>query len=84
MEAKKGNASSPQKYHPFLMAAEELGGWFMGEVGVLNICSGAHPPPHRHRPRLPAKLTHNHNTGFPYDSSKGSTTRRFQRRSAAR
>lgn len=33
MEAKKGNASSPQKYHPFLMAAEELGGWFMGKVG---------------------------------------------------
>lgn len=33
MEAKKGNESSPQKYLPFLMAAEELGGWFMWEGG---------------------------------------------------
>jgi len=34
MEAKKGKASSPQKYHPFLMA--RVGGWLMGEAEVKN------------------------------------------------
>lgn len=33
---------------------------------------GAHPPPHRHRPRVPAKLTHNHATGFPRRPCRGS------------
>lgn len=36
------------------------------------IRRGAHPPPHRHRPRVPAKLTHNHATGFPWRPCRGS------------
>lgn len=36
MEAKKGNASSPHKYHPFLIAGAEVGGWWMGEVEEKN------------------------------------------------
>lgn len=32
----------------------------------------AHPPPNRHRPRVPAKLTHNHATGFPWRPCRGS------------
>lgn len=35
------------------------------------IRRGAHPPPHRHRPRVPAKLTHNHATGFPRATVQG-------------
>lgn len=36
------------------------------------IRRGAHPPPHRHRPRVPTKLTHNHATGFPRRPCRGS------------
>lgn len=36
------------------------------------ICRGAHPPPRRHQPRLPAKLTHNHATGFSRRPCRGS------------
>lgn len=33
MESEKGNACSFQKYHPFLIAATVVGGWYlMGEV----------------------------------------------------
>lgn len=40
------------------------------------IRRGAHPPPHRHRPRVQAKLTHNHATGFPRRPCRGSFLRR--------
>lgn len=33
MEAKKGNASSPHKYHPFLLIASEVGGLVKGVGG---------------------------------------------------
>lgn len=36
------------------------------------IRRGAHPPPHRHRPRVPTNLTHNHATGFPRRPCRGS------------
>lgn len=34
-------------------------------VSALYVCKGTHPPPRRHRPQAPTKLTHNHSTGFP-------------------
>ena len=40
------------------------------------IRRGAHPPPHRHRPRVLAKLTHNHATGFPWRPCRGSLSGR--------
>lgn len=84
---------NPRCLHPFIMLLYNnysrylFGGRYSSVcykavilAQVLNICSGAHPPPHRHRPRLPAKLTHNHNTGFPRGSSRGSQVNRSQRR----
>lgn len=33
---------------------------------------GSHPPPHRRRPRVLAKPTHNHATGFPWPTCRDS------------
>lgn len=45
------------------------------------IRRGAHPPPHRLRPRVPAKLTHNLAMGFPWRPCRGSLLGRHLLRS---
>ena len=54
-----------------------------GSVSGAHIRRGAHPPPHRHQPRAPLKLTHSHATGFPWRPCRGSLVGRALRQSPA-